>query len=64
MRFPRWVRLVTVPIFLTTLLGCGNKPTGMANMQLGTGPNIQKELKSRKTKRELPPEPPPPKAPP
>jgi hypothetical protein len=33
-------------------------------MKLGTGPEVQKDMKLPKVKREMPPDPPDPKAPP
>jgi hypothetical protein len=46
------------------ILGCSDKPQGMPNMKAGTGPVVEKEVRTKKVKRALPPEPPGPQAPP
>jgi hypothetical protein len=65
MRFPHWACYVGVLTAVLLVLGCDDsKSKGMRNMQPGTGPDVQLEIKTKHGKKPLPPEGPPPKAPP
>jgi hypothetical protein len=65
MRFSPWLLRTTLFIEIGLVLGCGNDASvGMKNMQVGTGPPIQKDLPLKKGKKPMPPDPPSPKAPP
>jgi hypothetical protein len=64
MRFPRCLRLACLLTGALLLLGCSDKPAGMPNMIQGTGPYQQRDLKTKKSNKPLPEEPPSPKAPP
>lgn len=45
-------------------LGCSDNPKGMQNMQLGTGPAVQKDMPLKKGKKPMPADPATPKPPP
>jgi hypothetical protein len=65
MRLPRWTCYVGILTGVFLVLGCGDsKSGGMRNMEPGTGPAVQLDIKTKHGKKPLPAEPPPPKAPP
>jgi hypothetical protein len=64
MRFSRYAVLAGLLLGTLLLFGCTKEPKGMPNMIPGTGPPEKKDLKFKKGRREMPPDPPAPKAPP
>jgi hypothetical protein len=66
MQLSRRAFLAGLALGAGALCGCGSKPKGMPNMQLQSGPAVQRDLpvKNKKIRKPMPPDPPGPKAPP